>query len=242
MKIAFISDLHLSPNTFDRNQLFYSLMQRFEQEVDALYILGDFFDYWIGDDDNNAFITDIKNTFIRFTQKKPLYFIRGNHDFGLGNVFAKETGIRYLKDCSILKTDNNAILLSHGDVFCTLDIGHMRLKRIIQNPLVMFLLRQIPLSWRYKLKEKLESGSNAAYDPSKQYIYKVVDSSVGKIAKKHEANIVIHGHTHDPDHYKIKLENGEEISRIEIPDWVDREPGGYVLLDGENLTIHTHRL
>ncbi len=238
MKIAFISDLHLSPNTFDSNQLFYSLMQRFEKELDALYILGDFFDYWIGDDDNNVFISEIKSSFKNFTKIKPLYFIRGNHDFGLGKRFAKETGITLLNDCSILNIESNRILLSHGDMFCTLDTGYLRFKKIIQNPLVMFLLRKIPLKWRYKLKDKLESKSNTAYDPLRQHIYKVVDASVVKTADKYNANIVIHGHTHDPAHYKIKLENGKELSRIEIPDWVDHKAGGYVLLDGENITIH----
>ncbi|MDQ5920829.1 MAG: UDP-2,3-diacylglucosamine hydrolase [Pseudomonadota bacterium] len=236
MKLVFISDLHLSIQTPDKNEVFYSLMNKWQHELDALYILGDFFDFWCGDDDDNVFIRKIKTSFRSFTHRAPIYFIRGNHDFGLGRKFAKDTGITIIKDMSILKTPKQTILLSHGDAFCTLDIAYQRLKLILQNPIVMFILRQLPLAWRYKIKDKLEHKSGITFNAKPQETYHVVNSTIIQFAKKHGANIVIHGHTHNPGLYEIKANNCT-ISRFEIPDWADRAPGGYIMLDNEEFTI-----
>lgn len=237
MKLAFISDLHLSEDTFDKNQIFYSLMEKWANELDALYILGDFFDFWCGDDDDNAFIREMKNVFKKFSSKKPLYFMTGNHDFAIGKQFAKETGMQILKDMSTVKIGGNTILLSHGDTFCTLDIAYQRLKLVLQNPITLFILRRMPLSWRYKIKDKLEHKSGETFNSKPQETYHVVDSTVIKYAKKNKANIVIHGHTHNPNLYQIKTEN-ITISRFEIPDWADREPGGYILVEDDRIKIH----
>lgn len=237
MKLAFISDLHLSDKTFENNQIFYNLMTKWQSELDALYILGDFFDYWVGDDDKNVFITEIEETFKKFTKSAPIYFIHGNHDFGLGQDFAKRTGITLLKDCSTIKVANNTILLSHGDVFCTLDISYQKFKRIIRNPLIMAILRKTPLKWRYKLKNSLEHESSKQFNKNPPETYLVVDDTIVAIANKLAANIVIHGHTHKPNRYVIE-DNGKTITRFEIPDWADRNPGGYVLIEDEKIQIH----
>jgi UDP-2,3-diacylglucosamine hydrolase len=212
-------------------------MQHWQQELDALYILGDFFDYWVGDDDDNTFIRDIKQVFINFTQHKPIYFIGGNHDFGVGKRFARETGIQLLKDCSTLNIAGNKILLSHGDRFCTLDIKYQRLKKILQNPCLIFILRRLPLTLRYKIKEKLEHKASRAFNTQPQEIYHVVESTIVELAHKYQANIVIHGHTHTPNRYEITSPHGL-IQRFEIPDWVDRKAGGYILLENEQIKLH----
>ena len=237
MKLAFISDLHLSENTSTKNHLFYSLIEKWKNELDALYILGDFFDFWCGDDDDNAFIRETKLSLKSFSQKNPIYFITGNHDFGIGKKFAKETGISIIKDLSTIKIANNTILLSHGDVFCSLDISHQRMKIILQNPLVIFVLRHLPLSWRYKIKAKLEHKSSQQFNSKPQKTYLVVDETIIKLASKCMANIVIHGHTHKPNVYEIKTSYGN-ISRFEIPDWKDNQPGGYIMLEDNLITIH----
>ncbi|MBP9743318.1 MAG: UDP-2,3-diacylglucosamine diphosphatase, partial [Burkholderiales bacterium] len=139
MRLAFISDLHLCPQSESRNQTFSNLMSQWKKELDGLYILGDFFDFWCGDDDDNDFIRKIKHIFHDFTQAVPIYFIRGNHDFALGTEFAKATGITLIKDMSILKLPNTTVLLSHGDAFCSLDLAYQRTKLILQNPVTLFI-------------------------------------------------------------------------------------------------------
>lgn len=237
MKLVFISDLHLSADTFNKNQLFYNLMAKWQHEVDALYILGDLFDSWLGDDDHTTFSREMEQTFKKFSATKPIYFISGNHDFALGKDFAKQSGITILPDCSVITAGTNRILLSHGDVFCTLDKDYQMMKRILRNPVLLFILKRIPISWRYKIKEKLELESSKSFNTKPAATYHVVDDTVRKIATKHNANIVIHGHTHQPDRYVID-NLSREIIRFEIPDWADRPPGGYVLLDNDSIKIH----
>jgi UDP-2,3-diacylglucosamine hydrolase len=129
--------------------------------------------------------------------------------------------------------------LSHGDVFCSLDIGYQRMKKILQNPITMFILRKIPLSWRYKLKDMLKNkSSSTSYNPYNQHIYQVVDNTVAQFAKKYKADVVIHGHTHKPNYYQVKLDDNIVITRIEIPDWVNRKPGGYVILEDTTIKIY----
>lgn len=236
MKLAFISDLHLSENSFESNQIFFSLMKKWQQELDALYILGDFFDYWLGDDDNNLFISEVEQTLKNFG--KPIYFIHGNHDFVIGKKFAKRTNLTLLPDLSIIKTTKHNILISHGDAFCTLDNGYQIYKKIIRNPILMKILLQTPLKWRRKIKDLLENKSTEHFNKSQQEVYSVVNHTIKDIANKHNADIVINGHTHNPGHYVIANKPNNDINRFEIPDWCDRKPGGYILLDNEQIKIH----
>jgi UDP-2,3-diacylglucosamine hydrolase len=134
-------------------------MKYWQNNVDALYILGDFFDYWLGDDDDNPFISTIKQSLAQFTQLKPIYFIGGNHDFAIGKKFARETKIAILNDCSTINLDNRSILISHGDVFCSLDVKYQRMKKILQNPILIYILTKTPLKFRKKIKDKLEKKS-----------------------------------------------------------------------------------
>lgn len=240
MKIIFISDLHLSPLTSDKNHLFFSLMESWMTNIDALYILGDFFDYYLGDDDINPFNTSIKACFKKFTQQTPIYFMGGNHDFGIGKRFAKDTGIQLLKEFHLVKVMGKRILLNHGDSFCTLDVKYQKMKKILQNPILMFIMRKIPLSWRYKIKDKLEQKSNDSYNPKHANIYNVVNQTIAIHAKKFDANTIIHGHTHNPGHYEIALENNIKIPRIEIPDWTGKKFGGYVMFDNGQFTIQNY--
>lgn len=237
--IIFISDLHLSPKTNNNNQLFYSLLKAWQEKADALYILGDFFDYWLGDDDNNEFIAEIKQNLKSFTHHKPIYFIRGNHDFAVGKKFAHETGITLLPEHYVVNLQGKKILLTHGDSFCTLDINYQRMKKIIQNPLIVAILRRTPLSWRYKIKEFLEHKSSQTFhNQASTEIYKVTKESIVEATKKYKVGIIIHGHTHKPGLYNIHDKSlAHEILRVELPDWVDRNPGGYVCLSQGNFII-----
>ena len=251
MKYIFISDLHLSPDTKEANTLFYNLLNQWKNNIDALYILGDFFDYWLGDDDSNEFIEEMKTKLNQFTQQTPIYFIVGNHDFTIGKRFCRETGVKLIQDCTVLKTAKHNILLSHGDVFCTLDVGYQKMKKILRNRLLLFILLRLPIAWRYKIKQKIENKSGAVSHIKSREIYNVVDMTVAEYCIKYATDIVIHGHTHNPGKYTIDVDaldtniatqnsnfnTPSKILRVEIPDWSDHKIGGYVLLDGDNITL-----
>lgn len=237
MKLAFMSDLHLSFNTKESNQLFFDLLKKLQNEVDALYILGDFFDYWLGDDDTNDFIESIKNAFSNFTKIKPIYFIVGNHDFAIGKRFAQETGIILLKDCSVITVNNKRILLAHGDAFCTLDKTYQKMKIILTNSITLFILRRTSLKFRHNLKEKLSHNASKSFNTKAKETYHIVDNTIIKYAKKYNVKTVIHGHTHNPGIYKINSTYGI-IERVEIPDWSDHNPGGYVTFENNKFEIN----
>lgn len=228
MKLAFISDLHLSPNTPEKNLIFYQLLDNIKGNIDSLYILGDFFDYWLGDDDNTPFAKEMIAKLQSFAMNTPTYFRGGNHDFAVGKKFSKITNIKLIPDMHTIYTGKHKLLLSHGDTFCTLDIGYQKMKRIFQNRFIIWLLLKTPLSWRYKLKEKMEQGSqNSNKIPKPDYIYNVVDESIIEHATEHGADTVIHGHTHHPGQYIIN----DKLQRYETPDWEDNPAGAYLIYD-----------
>lgn len=236
MNLIFIADLHLKPDSQSKNQIFFRLLASWQQRIAALYILGDFFDYWIGDDDDNPFIREIKQHLQQFTRHTPLYFKGGNHDFAVGKKFAQQTGIQLIKDLTTIRFGQHTMLLSHGDTFCTLDVSYQNMKRILQNPIIMFLLLKLPLKLRYKLKEILERKSANQTNLKPAHVYAVVNDSIAKLAQLATANVVIHGHTHHPGHYSITTANAN-IERYEIPDWEDHYPGGYIEVSKTAVTI-----
>ena len=242
MRIIFISDLHLSPNTPENNQLLYSMLNKWQNKIDALYILGDFFDYWIGDDDDNDFTREMRTHLHQLGKTTPIYFIGGNHDFALGQQFANSANIKLIKDLTTIKLAGNTVMLSHGDTFCTLDVGYQKLKKILQNPIVMFILRKIPLKWRYAIKEKLETKSHATTNTRPDYIYCVVNESIIDFATKKQANIVVHGHTHRPGKFTIPTSQGITLQRYEIPDWQDNPAGGYLEYSGGEFQLKNDEL
>jgi UDP-2,3-diacylglucosamine hydrolase len=196
--------------------------------------LGDFFDYWCGDDDDNQFITTMKNNLAKFCKLTPIFFIHGNHDFTIGKRFAKETGIQLIKDLSVLNVNEQNILLSHGDVFCTADIKYQKYKKTIRNPIILTILLHLPLKLRYWLKNKFNQASNKHFDIKLQEMYQVVDNTILNYAKQYNTLSVIHGHTHNPGVYSVK---DSKVIRYEIPDWDIHNPGGYILLTDSKIEI-----
>lgn len=237
MKLIFISDLHLAHDTPEKNQLFYALLKNWCGKVDALYILGDFFDYWLGDDDDNQFIREIKSALCAFSQITPIYFRGGNHDFAVGKRFAQQTGVTLIPDMTTIYTGKHKLLLSHGDTFCTLDIGYQKMKRVFQNPIVMFILRHIPIRLRYKIKEHMEQGSQKSnYIPKPDYVYNVVDETMINYANQYGADTIIHGHTHHPGYYIIA---NSHVVRYETPDWEDNPAGTFLFYDDGRFSFLT---
>ncbi len=248
-KIVFISDLHLSHTSVAANELFYKMLNNWRNEIDSLYILGDFFDYWIDDNDDHEFARTMIVHLYQFASVVPTYFIKGNHDFMVGKKFAKLTNIKILNDVHIIAVGNKTpiqILLTHGDIFCSLDYNYQLMKKILRNPILLNLLSLLPLNIKYKIKELLEHYSHktkintnakikneaSLKKYNHQFIYQIVDNTVVNIANKHYVSHVIHGHTHRPGNYRIKLNdiNKNYITRLELPNWDKNNIGKYMLL------------
>ncbi|TLG86355.1 UDP-2,3-diacylglucosamine diphosphatase, partial [Pseudomonas edaphica] len=160
--ILLISDLHLEEERPDITRAFLDLLHGRARGAQALYILGDFFEAWIGDDGMTAFQRSICEALRELSDSgTPIFIMHGNRDFLIGKAFCKAAGATLLKDPSVVQLHGEPVLLMHGDSLCTRDVGYMKLRRILRNPIVLFILRHLPLRTRHKLARKLRSESRA---------------------------------------------------------------------------------
>ena len=206
----FISDLHLASNEPIITQAFKSLLSDQAQKADALYILGDFFETWIGDDDQCPFNLDIIRTLRHFidTTKIPIYFMHGNRDFLIGKRFAKQAGILLLEDPTIITLYGKRILLLHGDSLCTLDAHYQAFRKKRSHPLFKIMTYMIPLSIRRKIAPKLREKSKQHQKNIDATIMDVSPHEVTRFFDEYQPDLMIHGHTHRPaihDNHRIVL-------------------------------------
>jgi UDP-2,3-diacylglucosamine hydrolase len=236
MKTIFIADTHLSTTNPATVNIFLNFLSEYVNQVDALYILGDLFDFWIGDDHQTTFNTSIIEALKAFTQHTPIYLIPGNRDFLLGRRFAKETGCHLLKDPTVIKLYGTPVLITHGDLFCTHDIYYKIFRKIIRNRLLLrlFFLNRSLLTRELKaLQYRIHSQKiNALKDPVLLAISKKL---VIKMMKKYRVNYLIHGHTHHPSMEYFQHLTKNKL-RIELGAWYTH---GSLLICQPNLNKNT---
>lgn len=220
MITRFIADLHLNENRPDITGLFIHFLRTEARNSDALYILGDLFDYWIGDDDQTPFHLHVMQELKQLTQSGvPCYFICGNRDFLIGQDFATATGVKLLSEPYLADLYGTPTLLLHGDSLCTDDVGYQRFRRIIRNPLLLALARRLPLQWRRRLATKLRSHSKSNRPLSPEQLKKmdVTTSAVQAVFQQHQVQHIIHGHTHKPAVHEYP-----QGTRIVLGDWYEQ--------------------
>lgn len=220
-KTLFISDLHLDPNQPHITNTFYYFLDHIARESDALYILGDFFESYVGDDDTSEFVTLIQNALKRATGLGlPIYFMHGNRDFLIGERFKEKTGVMLLPDPSVVTIYNQSLLLMHGDSLCTDDKSHQRFRKIVNHPITQKIFLWLPLSFRKKLANQLRMESKQYNQAKPKAIMDVNENAVKIALNTHAASRLIHGHTHRP----MISEN-----RIVLDAWHDH--GSYLQMD-----------
>ncbi|MBS0349886.1 MAG: UDP-2,3-diacylglucosamine diphosphatase [Proteobacteria bacterium] len=218
----FISDLHLQESEPQILQIFLKLLQS-ATSADALYILGDLFEVWIGDDDLSPFHLKIINALKQATSNGlPVYFMRGNRDFLIGKRFAAMTGVKLLQDPATINLYGIKTLLMHGDSLCTLDLAHQKNRTYMHNRFYQWLALRLPLSWRKKAGVWLRAQSRKVVNSQAQYIMDVTDEAVEAEMHKHQATRLIHGHTHRPN-----IHEHSQGLRYVLGSWHN---GGYVLV------------
>ncbi|MDC7825330.1 UDP-2,3-diacylglucosamine diphosphatase [Pseudomonas sp. BLCC-B13] len=217
--ILLISDLHLEEERPDITRAFLHFLQTRARQAEALYILGDFFEVWVGDDGMSPFQHDIARALRELSDTGTrLYLMHGNRDFLIGRAFCRAAGCTLLKDPSIVRLNGEPVLLMHGDSLCTLDVGYMKLRRLLRNPLSLFILRHLPLSTRRKLARKLRSESRAQTRMKVREIIDVTPDEVPRIMAEHGVRTLIHGHTHRPAEHALEV-SGQSARRIVLGDW-----------------------
>jgi UDP-2,3-diacylglucosamine hydrolase len=217
--IYFISDLHLNENEPEIAKGFIRFLREQIGQTEALYILGDFFEAWIGDDAASALDKEVIDELARATsQGLPIYFIHGNRDFLIGKCFARKTGITRLKDPSLITISGEKWLISHGDYLCTDDHSHMKLRKFTENRLLRFIFLSLPISLRKKIAKKFRGESEQHKKRQRMDIMDVNKEMVNSQLRLYHVSQLIHGHTHEGKIHNFILDNKPAI-RIVLSDW-----------------------
>ncbi|WP_421549208.1 UDP-2,3-diacylglucosamine diphosphatase [Pseudomonas sp. QD4] len=220
--ILLISDLHLEQERPDITRAFLDLLGGRAREAQALYILGDFFEVWVGDDAMSPYQLSICQALRELSDSgTQILLMHGNRDFMLGKAFCKAAGATLLKDPSVVDFYGEPVLLMHGDSLCTRDEAYMRMRRYLRNPLTLWILRHLPLRTRHKLARKLRNESRAQTRMKANDIVDVTPEEVPRVMQAFGVHTLVHGHTHRPAIHKLQL--GEQAAkRIVLGDW-DRQ-------------------
>ena len=220
--ILLISDLHLEEERPDITRAFLSFLQTRAPRAEALYILGDFFEAWIGDDAMTPFQHSIAQALRTLADGGTrIFLMHGNRDFMIGNGFCREAGCTLLPDPSLVQMNGEPVLLMHGDSLCTQDEAYMRLRRWLRNPATLFILRHLPLATRHKLARKLRKESRMQTRQKAAEITDVTPGEIPRILRQYGVRTLIHGHTHRPGTHELDLD-GQSARRIVLGDW-DRQ-------------------
>ena len=217
-KTYFIADLHLSENRPHLLNLFVDFMQRYAPQAEALYILGDLFDFWIGDDEQSPLIDEVKKQIKNLTALGiPCYFAHGNRDFLIGKKFAQECGLQLLPDYQFIDLYGIPTLICHGDTLCIDDVKYQQFRRKVHQKWRQWLFLRLPLKVRLKIAEKIRAKSQLDKQGKSAHNMDVNPQFVAQKVNEFGALQLIHGHTHRE---KVHLEN--DFVRIVLGDWGEK--------------------
>lgn len=221
MYTLFISDLHLDASRPAATRAFLRFLDKDAKMADALYILGDLFEVWLGDDDDSEFANRIQDALARFAEVgPPVYFIHGNRDFLIRSEFAKRTHVQLLNDPTtvMLYDYERPILLSHGDSLCTLDHDYMAFRQRARSPQWQDEILAQPIEIRRQLAADIRSKSKAMNSSKPEDIMDVTPQEVVRVMEQEGVLTMIHGHTHRPFDHNVDL-HGKNGRRIVLGDW-----------------------
>lgn len=231
----FIADVHLDERYPALIEAFQNFLTRRVKCSAGLYILGDLFEFWHGDDDNNSAYLEILDSLKNLTSNGvPIYFMRGNRDFLVGKGFAQRTGCQLLEDEEVINLNKINVLLMHGDTLCTNDIAYQEWRTKFQNIYLRRFYLALPLCVRYYISNRIRQKSLRANQKKPREIMDVSQQTVEEMMQKYHVHYLIHGHTHRPNHHKFQL-NQEIAHRFVVDAWYER--GNALVFNGEDFEM-----
>ena len=224
-----ISDLHLMPNNPKTTKLFVDFCHQIAVNAERLYILGDFFEYWVGDDDHSPFIQNIIDT-LRWLSEAgtQLYFLHGNRDFLIGPEFCEKTHMQLIQDPSVINFYGHDILLTHGDYLCTEDKSHLRFRKISGKKWLQKIFLSLPIKARRKIAGQVRNKSKGNDYNFKQNLGDVDETAVMETFDKYGVTRMIHGHTHKMARHIYYKDDATALERIVLGDW--HNTGNYLAI------------
>jgi UDP-2,3-diacylglucosamine hydrolase len=215
----FIADLHLQTEEPAITAGFLRFLQGEARHTDALYILGDLFEAWIGDDDPNPLHREIAIAIKALVDSGvPCFFVHGNRDFLLGKRYARDCGMTLLAEETVLDLYGRNILIMHGDTLCTDDTGYLAFRAKVHTPWIQTLFLALPLFIRSRIAAKMRAGSKAANSSKSMTIMDVNPQAVASVMAKHQVQWLIHGHTHRPYMHDLTV-NDKPAHRVVLGAW-----------------------
>jgi UDP-2,3-diacylglucosamine hydrolase len=225
MKLGFISDLHLSENTPSVTEGFFKFLKTAAQELSHLYILGDLFEAWVGDDDDSQHAMSVMQKINHATRNGlEIFFIHGNRDFLCGQKFAEQSNLTLLPDPFFLNFFDQKIALSHGDNFCTEDLEYIKFKKEVRSEKWQQEFLQKPLDDRLNIASNMRDASQKNNSNKDISIMDVTPNAIQEFFAEHRIDLLIHGHTHRPNTHQIN-----SGTRIVLGDW--HKTGWCLMLD-----------
>ncbi|AIR06508.1 UDP-2,3-diacylglucosamine hydrolase [Cedecea neteri] len=235
MSTLFIADLHLCSEEPAITAGFLRFLAGEARQADALYILGDLFEAWIGDDDPEPLHQQIATAIKALVDSGvPCYFIHGNRDFLLGKRFARASGMTLLPEEKLLDLYGRKVLIMHGDTLCTDDEGYQAFRRKVHQPWLQALFLAFPLFIRKRIAARMRAGSKAANSSKSMAIMDVNPQAVVDTLTRHNVQWLIHGHTHRPAIHELTA-NGQPAFRCVLGAW--HEEGSMIKVTAENVEL-----
>ncbi|KQY12019.1 UDP-2,3-diacylglucosamine hydrolase [Massilia sp. Root133] len=227
----FISDLHLQASHPRTAEAFFRFLAERAAHAERLYLLGDIFEYWAGDDDlDDPFNRSVATALRRVSDGgTAVYWLGGNRDFLVGTGFADAAGLTLLPEPHVATIAGRQVVLVHGDAQCTDDVKYMAFRAQVRDPAWQSQFLAMPLAQRKAIIAGLREGSRAAHGEKSYEIMDVTPAAVAALHADTDTDVIIHGHTHRP-----ALHEAGGQRRYVLPDWeLDADPirGGWIAID-----------
>lgn len=223
MATLFVSDVHLSAGRPEIVDAFENFLHQQARRADAIYILGDLFDEWLGDDDDRPPHPRITKALAALSLSGvPVGIMHGNHDFLLGAAFEKASRCRLIQDPSVIEVNGTRVLLMHGDMLCTLDVDYQKFRKTVRDPDVQSEFLDLSLEDRVQRATELRGRSRKAMRLKPKDIMDVTPEAVVDAMRQHNVRHFIHGHTHRPAVHQLNVA-GESAVRIVLGDWYEQD-------------------
>lgn len=216
----FISDLHLAVERPDTLNLFERFLAIYPKAGDRVFILGDLFDVWIGDDDDDPLGQRVRKALRDAKDRGVVLFLqRGNRDFAIGKQLMRDVGATLMPDTQVTKVAGQPTLLMHGDLLCTDDVDYQRMRRRFRNPVFRWLMLRKPLAERRRIAANIKARSRESKALKAENIMDVNEQAVLRYFQRHRVRQLIHGHTHRPATHRHTLPDGAAATRLVLPEW-----------------------
>jgi len=233
----FIADLHLESDREDISDLFYKFLKNEARDADALYILGDLFEVWFGDDNPSEYPAFVATQIKAVSDSGvPVYYIHGNRDFTIGRRYAKKSGMIILPEAKVIDLYGHPTLIMHGDSLCTLDVAYQKFRKKSRSWWWKSIMLSLPLSYRQKLARDVREKSKLKKQGADLTIMDVTQDEVELQMKKFGVDRLIHGHTHRPAIHKFSV-NNQPLERIVLGDWYSQ--GSILKVTADHVDLQT---